>query len=271
MLRPACEVILFGNEQGTAEIAAELGVRHVADVERNDYGTPLVSSMFQTAQEIAAHKLMCYANADIILMSDFLEMVRRIEIDKFLLVGQRWDTDLEETLAFDDPQWEMKLTARVKSLGRLHGMSGIDYFVFPRGLYRSMPPVAVGRPAWDNWMIYRARSLRVPVIDMTGAATVVHQNHGHADYPGGEKAFWEGAEAVRNTMLIGGKDRAFGLNYATSVLTPQGVKPLLSPKYLYYRLRAVPVLHPRLRFLLTLFKALEKLYAGAKGIISKRC
>ena len=146
LLQPACEVNLFGDEQGTAEIAAEMGVRHVIDVERNDYGTPLASSMFQTAQEIAAHKLMCYANADIILMSDFMEAVRKIDMANFLLVGRRWDIDLKETLAFDDPQWGMKLTSRVKRHGRLHGISGIDYFVFPQGLYRSMPPIAVGRP-----------------------------------------------------------------------------------------------------------------------------
>jgi len=49
LLRPACEVILFGNEEGTAEIASRFGIRHIPDVERNEYGTPLVSSVFSTA------------------------------------------------------------------------------------------------------------------------------------------------------------------------------------------------------------------------------
>lgn len=72
-LHPPCEVILFGNEEGTAEIASELGIRHIPDVERSEYGTPLISSLFRIAQSIGTHELMCYVNADIILMNDFME------------------------------------------------------------------------------------------------------------------------------------------------------------------------------------------------------
>ena len=32
LLRPACEIILMGNDEGTAEIAAEFGVRHVPEI-----------------------------------------------------------------------------------------------------------------------------------------------------------------------------------------------------------------------------------------------
>lgn len=58
LLRPACEIILLGSDEGTAELAAELGIRHVADVECSEYGTPLVSSIFSIAQDIASHRLM---------------------------------------------------------------------------------------------------------------------------------------------------------------------------------------------------------------------
>jgi len=40
-LRPQCEVILFGSDEGTAEVAARLDTRHVPEVDRNEYGTPL--------------------------------------------------------------------------------------------------------------------------------------------------------------------------------------------------------------------------------------
>ena len=269
-LQPPCEIILFGDEEGTAQLASELKIHHVSQVERNEFGTTLVSAMFRIAQEMATHKLMCYVNADIILMSDFLPAVRQVAKEPFLLVGQRWDIDLKEPLDFRDPAWETKLQAYSKERGRLHGISGIDYFVFPRGLYRDIPPFAIGRPGWDNWMIYRARSLRVPVIDMTRAATMVHQNHGHADYPGGEKAFWEGPEAKRNATLMGTKDHAFGLDYATSVLTVRGLRPALAPTHLYYRGRALPILHHRFHCLLTLFKAFEKSYFGCKKLVNIR-
>jgi hypothetical protein len=41
LLRPRPEIILFGDEPGVTEICKELGLRHVGEVERNEYGTPL--------------------------------------------------------------------------------------------------------------------------------------------------------------------------------------------------------------------------------------
>ncbi len=35
LLRPECEVILFGNDEGTAEIACELGRRHIPNIDCN--------------------------------------------------------------------------------------------------------------------------------------------------------------------------------------------------------------------------------------------
>ena len=45
-LRPACEVILCGDEPGTAETAAALGTDRIPAVDRNEFGTPLLSSVF---------------------------------------------------------------------------------------------------------------------------------------------------------------------------------------------------------------------------------
>jgi hypothetical protein len=51
-MNPRPEVILFGTDEGTAEVAAEFGVRHVPTVQRNQWGTPLVSDLFSQAQAI---------------------------------------------------------------------------------------------------------------------------------------------------------------------------------------------------------------------------
>jgi hypothetical protein len=152
-LQPSCEVILFGDEEGTAEISRKLGIKQVAEVECNEYGTPLVSSMFKIAQDMAADKLLCYINADIILMSDFITAVRQIDKPQFLMVGRRWDIYLDKLIDFQRTNWEEELKGKVAREGRLHGVTGIDYFVFPKGTYDSIPPLAVGRPGWDNWMI----------------------------------------------------------------------------------------------------------------------
>jgi hypothetical protein len=267
-LRPSCEVIIFGNEEGASELAADLGIRHVPDVERNEFGTPLISSMFKIAQETAGNKLMCYVNADIILMNDFLKAAQRIKKKDFLMIGQRWDIELEESLDFQKTGWDVDLKNRVYKEGRLHGFSGIDYFVFPRGLYKDLPPLAVGRAGWDNWLIYYTRSRKIPVIDATASIMVIHQNHGHADHKGGEQGFWKGPEALRNVQIGGGSDKAFSMEYATAFLTPAGLKPALSPRSIYFRLRAFPALHKRLRFFLVFFKFFEKRILRIKGNVN---
>ena len=67
------EVILLGEEEGLAEAAKELGVKHIAHVASNANGTPLISSMFKLARENSSSDLLCIINADMILMPDFVE------------------------------------------------------------------------------------------------------------------------------------------------------------------------------------------------------
>jgi hypothetical protein len=271
-LSPACEIILLGNEPGTAEIATELGIRHIAEVDCNEYGTPLINSIFKIAQNTANRQIMCYVNADIILLSDLLPAVQRVHQERFLIVGQRWDIELNELVDFDNAQWEARLRTRVAERGKLHPASGSDYFVFPRGMYTDIPPFALGRPAWDNWMIYRARSLKVPVIDATKALTAVHQNHEYSHVPLGKAGAFEGPEAQRNQSLLGGWEYSLCPKHATRLLTPRGLKQALTPKHLYYRFDAIPVLHPRLRFLgipKKMVTALLRIVRSVPGIAKK--
>lgn len=226
-LRPECQVILCGDEPGTKEVAAELGAKWVPAVERNEFGTPLVSSVFRLAEERAAHRVLCYVNADIVLLSDFIAAGRTVAAAKrrFLMVGQRWDLDITEQLALDD-DWEAQLRERVKLAGTLHPAWGSDYFVYPRGTIGPLPPFAVGRPGWDNWMIYRARSRRIAVVDASACTVVIHQNHDYGHVRGGTGGTFEGPEAVLNLALIGDASRLFTPSDATHRLTSAGLDPL---------------------------------------------
>ncbi len=246
---PDSEVILFGGEEGTAEVASRLGLRHLPDIDCNEYGTPLVSSIFNIAQNVASHQTMCYVNADIILMSDFLPAVQRAPKRLFLMVGQRWDLEVKQPVDFSDQDWERKLRARLTEEGKLHAETGMDYFLFHRGFYDSIPPFALGRTAWDNWLVYRARSLRIPVIDVTKAVTIIHQDHDYAHVLEGKTGAIMGSEAKRNQELLGRKDNSLGINQATWTLTPRGLRRAITVKHLYYQWEVLPVLFPLLRFL----------------------
>ena len=67
-LLPGVDVLLLGDEDGLAEAARELGVRHLAEVKRNESGTPLISSMFQLARADHDSDLLCIINTDMILL-----------------------------------------------------------------------------------------------------------------------------------------------------------------------------------------------------------
>jgi len=269
LLRPSCEVILFGDEDGTAEMATKFGIQHVPDVERNEYGTPLVNSLFSAAQKLGNHELLCYVNADIILMSDFLPAVQSIAERRCLLVGRRWDLDVNEPINFDNPNWEAALRDSLSKTGRLHRATGLDYFVYPRDLYGDMPPFAIGRTAWDNWIVFRTRSSGLPVIDASKSVTVVHQNHDYSHHPMGEEGVWKGIEAKRNSELLGGIYCSFNLWDATHILTPDGLKPALSIRHLYWRLQRLPETHPHFTPVVIVIRGLRSLVYGTAGLRRK--
>jgi hypothetical protein len=250
-LRPPCEVILLGDEEGSVEAAQELGLRHIPQVERNEHGTPLVSSIFEIAQRASQHELLCYVNADIVLVGDFVEALREVwkRRRKFLMVGRRWDVDIGERLDFGQPGWEQDLRSYAAQRGRLHEPTGLDYFVFTRGVFDDLPPFALGRTVWDNWLIYRARSRGIPVVDATRGITAVHQNHGYSHHPQGEQEVFYGIEAKKNLELAGGGFSRFTIEDATHRLTSSGLELDLRPGRVVRRAVTLPLLRPRLRFL----------------------
>lgn len=225
-LQPKCEVILFGDDEGVAETAAELGARHIPEIEKTELGTPLLSSAIELAKRKATNQILVFINSDIILLNDFVEAVQKIKKPSFLMSGQRWDVDVNEEINFDEVNWKEKLQEKVNKDGKLHGPLGMDYCVLPRSLPDAiqMPGFAVGRAGWDNWLIYRVRSLGIPMIDATEVTTVIHQNHDYSHSPYGGKEKVRGPEVQRTLELAGGFANMCTLRDADWVLTSQGIE-----------------------------------------------
>ena len=231
------EVLLVGDDDGVAQAAREAGVRQVAEVERTEYGTPLLSSAFALARAASTRRLLAYVNADIVLLPDFVAAVRRIRFRSFLCLGRRWDVDVMEELPTGG-DYERRVRSLVAARGKLALPDAIDYFVFERaGPLAELPPFAVGRPGWDNWMIHRARSLGLPVVDATRVLTAVHQNHDYAHVPEPSGYRWYGPEATANFALMKGLER-FQTRHATHVLTRFGALPAVTPRRVASRIRS---------------------------------
>ena len=286
------EIILLGADSGVAEICEEFGLIHIPDVDKNEYGTPLVSSVFQIGQARASHPVVCYINSDIMLMNDFVRAIETVaaKMPRFLVLGRRTDIDINEAWNFDAADWEASLKSLLAQKGTLHGPTGIDFFCFPRGMYTDILPFAIGRPAFDNWLVWRARTRGVPVVDVTQATRVGHQNHERSifrklsaqevdstkpEIASSRMKFdgnWVelGPEAQRNIALLP-KGQSLNIWAATWMIDRKGRlgrrRLTLTPAYLYFQLeRVVPIYWPAFgrvfNWILSVAKALFPLRIG---------
>jgi hypothetical protein len=223
------QVILVGSDEGVAEAAERAGVRHLPTVTVSEFGTPLFDDVLRRAEAAADAPLICFANADVMLFADLMPAIRQVQahLERFLLVGQCWNLPLRERLDFADGA-APKVRRMISETGRLRPKEAVDYFVFPRGLYGRVPPLAVGRARIDNWLLWRARDLGVAVIDATSTITAVHQEHDYGHVPGGKGWSYGGPEAEHNRRLAGGERGFHTLRDASHSLTPRGIQRNLS-------------------------------------------
>jgi hypothetical protein len=172
------EVLLFGRDEiGAADAAVDLGVP-LFDLKRNERGIPLVNHPIELARSIALHRTRCLINADIILLSGFIDAVAYVQerFPQFLMIGRRFNMNLDRLLTFGDG-WEDEIHNEVQERGELAGKKYIDYFCYRGDFWGKIPPFAVGRTSWDNWLVWQARNAGIPVVDASDLAPCIHQNH----------------------------------------------------------------------------------------------
>ena len=246
-LAPACEVFLCGVDD-MASVAKEFNVHHLPDVAVSQYGTPLLDSVFAEVRRHASFPIVCYVNADIMLLQDLIDAVRRVRLTDFLLVGQRWNVNLDRPWDFSHEDWQVRLRHYLLEHGTQQPPVGSDYFIFPRdSAVGQIKPFVVGRPGWDNWLIYHARKIGVAVVDLSSVVQPIHQNHDYRHVPAGRDLTYEGPEADRNYQLIDDMRRIFLLSDATHVMTEKGIQRAWDREHLHRRWQSVATLHPILR------------------------
>lgn len=233
-LTPRPDIILFGTDDGTAEICAELGLTHVPDVASTAEGTPLISDMFLQGQALATTPVVCWSNADVIY-TDRLLHAAQVVADRptpAYVVGQRTDIDQLDPLEFS-PGWQDRLLTRAETEGERKPANWIDYFMFTRGLFPELPPFAIGRPGYDPWLIWRAADLGAEVIDATPYLTAIHQRHDYSHIGTREDAF-NGSEAKQNAAIVDDWRHYHSITYASKAFDPSGT--VVAAHGLRYRL-----------------------------------
>lgn len=224
-LTPRPEILLFGEEEGTAEIARELGLRHFPEVARNEFGTPLLDDLFRRAEQHASTPLLGYVNGDIILTDDFGAALDRVraKYERFMMVGRRWDLDWDQPLDVSQAGWAESMRARALAANVQRPGNYIDYFVYSRGLCDGLLPLAIGRFSWDNYLLWRARSRGAELVDVSPAVVAIHQNHDYSHHPKGKSEVREGPERKRNRELVGAWWHLYTIEDATQILGADGL------------------------------------------------
>jgi len=189
------EIVLFGTE--SKEICEEFQLKNL-DVKRNAHGTPLISSIISQCKD----DISIYVNADVILLPSFAKAVLlcQCKFKKFLMIGRRWNVEISKLLDFKG-DWEKEIKAK-----KPEGALSKDYFVFTKGIYRNIPPFALGRGEWDHYMMAEALNKNMPVIDASEATMAIHQNHDFSHLKGVhiKRGNWgpKGEENKQNKALI---------------------------------------------------------------------
>lgn len=229
-LNPRPDIILLGNDEGTREVALELGVRHMPDITTNQFKTPLVNSIFELAERNSGTPWLAYLNADCILADDFSQAlillgreISRLGTDKFFLSSQRIELDIKNPIDFDGINWAHDLDELVREKGVLDYKAAVEMFFFSRGLFTDIPPFAVGRTVWDNWLVWAAENAGATMIDASPAFRIIHQCHDWSHMQDGWKQAWKGAETKENIALSNGRHKGID-HVSTHFLDKNGLR-----------------------------------------------
>ena len=233
-LNPRPQVLLMGDDAGVDDVAREFAVQHVPDVEKGRDGTPMRSSMCRMAHAAAEHELLCIINADILILDGLYDALRSIPLHRFVAAGRRRDLDVGDEIAMDADDWQSRLRTEADREGSLRGPSTMDYVVYSRSITPPvLPPFPMRSAGWDPWFLYAHRRRGIPVVDVTPAVNVVHQNHESRDDVKNKKKAWRNdPDAMAALRRAGGFSSMMTLREADYVLTPSGLQRPLANRVL---------------------------------------
>jgi len=221
----------MGGEAGVHDIATEVGAHCVDGIARDEFGTPLLSSVYERLQNLVRSSVVCFVNADIILLPNIILGIQQVhrQFSEFLIIARRRNIEVDDTIQFDIG-WEDKLQIRALGSGELFTPLGIDIFVFTANLFRQPPPFAIGRSYWDNWLVSEARRLGKPVVDATADWCVIHQNHEYSNFRSMDE-IRSSPQGRRNFYLSGDSHiRIAGTFDATHLLVSNEIRASDTPK-----------------------------------------
>lgn len=264
------DIILFGDELGTAKISQKYDLKHIPHILKSRYGTPIIADALSHVHRLAKHPILVYVNCDMILMPDLAKSIQAVKFEKYLIVGQRWPLEIDRQIV-GSPGWTKKIELLLIAQKSRPVTGGSDYFIYPKSVNFPMPPFAVGRLFWDSWFIWYARSAGIPIVNATASITAIHQQHyqGFETHSYGELNL--GEETQENLRLLGRRSFSLKVYDADFLVTKSR---LLKPKLNFARIIrrseiSLMLMTQKLPILLPILFTIEKLRQLAVGLRRK--
>ena len=173
------EIIIYGKSKGAQKIADEVSGIYYPNVKCSRNGVPLLSDLFHKANIMASYDILLFINSDILLTETFINSIQIVKdrFFNFLLVGHRWDLKVENLINFDEATSKALFWKNSEINSKKNSPAAIDYFAFRRKSLKKIPDFVVGRPGYDNWLLWYARRHFIPVVDISEEFKAIHQSH----------------------------------------------------------------------------------------------
>ena len=260
------EIIIFGNSKGAEMIAKEVGGIYYPDVKCSKNGVPFLSDLFQKANLIASFDILLFINSDIVLPEKIIGAIKIANntFSNFLLVGYRWDLEVKKIINFKKTATSSAFWKISESKSRKDSPAAIDYFIFRRNALKKIPDFVIGRPGYDNWLIWYARRHFIPVIDISEEVKAIHQSH-HYNFhnlKNNPKVFDRNKipieeDGLKNLRLHGKK--VLNLLDADYFILNGKVLKKRTKEYIYRNLGKLPIIFHEFSFFLNIYKKLYRI------------
>lgn len=235
-ISPKPNIILFGieNEDLKKEFSDD-SITFLPINDYNEYGTPYINKIFESAIKNSTTDALCYVNSDIILFDDFPKTINNLMLQKkYFGVGQKYNIEINKKLDF---KYSNDIRDYYLKNGTLDSYTGSDYFIFDRHSINNIPNFLIGRTCWDNWLMYYASANKLNLTDCTKEITCLHQKHDYSHIKTNTNNHYKGIEREYNFKQLGGIDKLYTISDSDFFLDKGKFKKNFSFRSIWHKVK----------------------------------
>lgn len=195
MLKKYVNPIIFTNDTHYTKLCKDAGW-DVFPISHYAAGSaPVLKTMFLQAMENYNTSFYAFANGDILFEDGLIDtltlMLEEMPLENMtrpmLIIGRRTNV---KYLSKNDASSYKNLRNAARSKGQLFLVNAEDYFITSRNFpWKDIPPLVIGRPAYDNWLVAYARRANFTVVDASETILAVHQTTSAGNWEGHKRKF----------------------------------------------------------------------------------